>query len=59
MTYIDHIETANTGGGCMVDFIVLKDGRVLGIDGESVVLYPSIAAFWDSEVEFPVGIDLT
>lgn len=59
MTYIDHIKTENTGGGTMVDFVVLKDGRVLGINDECVVLYPSIAAFWDSEVEFPVGIDLS
>jgi hypothetical protein len=58
MTYIDHIKTENTGGGTMVDFVVLKDGRVLGINDECVVLYKSIAAFWNNDVESAPMIDL-
>ena len=40
--YIDKIETMDTGGGCLVDFITLKDGRVVGINDECIVLYESM-----------------
>ena len=43
--WIQTIEGYETGGNCPVDFIHLHDGRVLGIDGESVVLYESMQAF--------------
>jgi len=31
----------------MVDFVQLKDGRILGINDECVVLYESIEAFYE------------
>ncbi len=34
-----------------VDLVVLKDGRVLGIDGDSVMLYASIDDFYDATPE--------
>jgi len=44
-TYIDAVATENTGGGCMVDFVYLKSGGVIGITDDSVVLYSSREAF--------------
>ena len=43
-SYIAQYWTENTGGNCMVDFIQLKDGRVIGITDESICVYPSIEA---------------
>lgn len=43
MQYIDRMESLT--GNNPVDFIILKDGRVLGIDAESVVLYASMDDF--------------
>lgn len=43
MQYIDKID--ELGGNSPVDFVILKDGRVLGIDAESVVLYASMDDF--------------
>lgn len=40
------VDTVNTGGGCMVDIIKLEDGRILGINDDSVVLYQSMEDFW-------------
>ncbi len=50
--YIDRVVVEQTGGGCMVDFVELKDGRVVGINDECVVLYPSRDAFYSDEL-FP------
>jgi len=47
LNYIDRVFTENTGGGSMVDFVQLKDGRILGINDECVVLYESIEAFYE------------
>ena len=44
MQYIDKIEALT--GNSPVDFVILKDGRVLGIDAESVVLYASMEDFY-------------
>jgi len=44
MQYIDKIEELT--GNSPVDFVLLKDGRVLGIDAESVVLYASMDDFY-------------
>lgn len=41
--YIDRMESLT--GNNPVDFVILKDGRVLGIDAESVVLYQSMDDF--------------
>ncbi len=38
--FVERVFTENTGGGCMVDLIILKDGRVIGLYDEVVVLYP-------------------
>lgn len=45
LTYIDSMETYDSGGHCMIDFVHLKDGKVLGINDECIVLYPSMEAF--------------
>ena len=55
--YIKGLSSENTGGGCMVDFVHLWDGRVLGINGECVCLYPNYEAFWDARPNVPT-IDL-
>ena len=43
-TYIEKIETWGSGG-CMLDVITLRDGRILLIAEEAVVLYPDLATF--------------
>lgn len=56
--FVSRIYTENTGGGCMVDFVVLKDGRLIGLNDESVVLYPTLECFYegdaDGNFDFPV-----
>jgi hypothetical protein len=55
--YIDKTFTENTGGGCMVDFIQLKDGRCIGLNEECMVVYPSYNLFYHdhlSTINFPV-----
>jgi len=47
-TYVTKIETENTGGGCMVDFVTLWDGRVIAINDEMLCMYESLKHFWDS-----------
>jgi hypothetical protein len=41
-----------------VDLIVLKDGRVLGIDGESVMLYASLDDFYNATSQTKPTINL-
>ncbi len=41
MKYIKETFTANTGGGCLIDYLILNDGRCVGINDESLVLYAS------------------
>lgn len=41
-----------------VDLIVLKDGRVLGIDGDYVMLYASIDDFYDATSQTKPTINL-
>ena len=41
MRYIEKTFTEDMGGGCMVDFLILTDGRCVGIDSDSIVLYKS------------------
>jgi hypothetical protein len=45
MEYIKQIETVYTGGGCTIDFIHLKDGRIVGINDEAIGLYDSMDAY--------------
>lgn len=59
MNYIQQIQSENTGGGCMVDFVILKDGRVLGIDADYVCLYDSMDDFWNATSENKQTIYLT
>ena len=42
------IETENSGGGNMLDFIVLRNGNVLAISDEYAGLYAPKEAFYDS-----------
>ena len=44
--YIESAGPLNTGGGIMVDMLYLKDGTIVGISDELIVLYPSEDAFW-------------
>jgi hypothetical protein len=48
MNYIESITTEDTGGNCLIDFVQLKNGKVLGIDGDCIVLYDSMEDFWES-----------
>jgi hypothetical protein len=41
MKYVDKTFTEDMGGGCMVDFLILSDGRCVGINDECIVLYES------------------
>ena len=47
--FIKCVSSQNTGGGCMVDFIELHDGRLIGLNDECIVLYPSVDAFYDGD----------
>ena len=47
--FIADISSMDTGGGCIVDFVHFKDGRVLGITDECVVLYKSMEQFGDGD----------
>lgn len=49
--FVEQVFTENTGGGCMVDFIELKTGQVIGLNDECVVLYPSMGAYREGTVE--------
>lgn len=57
--YIQQVQSENTGGGNMVDFVILKDGRVLGIDTHYVCLYDSMDDFWNATSENKQTIYLT
>jgi hypothetical protein len=46
-TYIEKTSSENVGGGSMVDFIHLKDGRIIGLNDECAVLYDSMDDFWN------------
>lgn len=39
--FIIKVETINMGGDCMLDVVHLSDGRVIGINEDSVEVYPS------------------
>ena len=41
-----------------VDLVVLKDGRVLGIDGECVMLYASLDDFYNATSQTKPTINL-
>jgi hypothetical protein len=47
--HILSVETFELEGNCPVDFINLKSGQILAIEGETLVLYKDIADFEDRE----------
>ena len=55
MLFIDKIES----DGFNLDFVVLKDGRVLGVDGATVVLYSSMKDFEEMRNVDRQSIDLS
>ena len=58
LEYIESVTSSDTGGHCIVDFVILKDGRVLGINDECVCLYKSMEDFWDATSENKPCIEL-
>jgi hypothetical protein len=56
--WITETTTYESGGNCPVDFVTLHDGRVLGIDGECVVLYESMDDFLAFETKTRQTISL-
>lgn len=57
-SHVATVEEFQTGGHCMVTLVTLADGRVLGINDECVVLYPSAEAFRDGHEGNDQYIDL-
>jgi hypothetical protein len=55
--FIAGIDTLS--GNAPVDFVLLKDGRVIGIDNESVVLYASIDDFYSFDTVDRASFSLT
>jgi hypothetical protein len=45
MKYIERTFTERVGGGFFVDFLILKDGRCVGINDECIALYDSYEHF--------------
>jgi hypothetical protein len=54
--YIKSISSWDSGGGIVIDIVELKDGRVLGITDESVVLYPNMDALEEGESHDAAGM---
>jgi hypothetical protein len=48
-SYLLRVETVNTGGGCMVDLLHMQDGRCVGLNDESIVVYRNAQDFHDNE----------
>ena len=46
-------------GNSPVDFVLLKDGRVIGIDAESAVLYASMDDFYSFDTVDRASFNLT
>ena len=44
--FIKDVQSWETGGGCIVDFVMLKNGMVVGINEECVCVYGSIEDFY-------------
>lgn len=54
--YVKSVSSWDSGGGIVIDILELKDGRVLGITDESVVLYPSMEALEEGEADDNSGV---
>ena len=49
MEFITKMETANTGGHCMVDILHLSNGLILAMNDECIAFYRSVDDFWDDD----------
>lgn len=49
LSHIDQTYSENTGGGCMVDVLVLKSGKVISISDDSVAVWPSLSHWQNSD----------
>jgi len=47
-TFIKEVKSFDSGGGCIIDYVVLSDGQCLGISDECMVLYSSEDELLDS-----------
>ena len=47
--FIEQVETFDTGGGCQLDVIHLKDGRVIALTDEVAVLHKSVDDLWEND----------
>jgi hypothetical protein len=43
--FIIEINTENTGGNVMIDFVTLSDGKILAISESEIAIYDNMAAF--------------
>lgn len=56
MAHIEGVSCENTGGGCMVDFIHLPGGRVIGVNEDCACLYNSLEHFYDGGIPKPTEV---
>lgn len=47
--FIESIESVNTGGGTMVDFIYLKNGQIITVNEGFAILHDDEESFWDED----------
>lgn len=45
-TYVTRVDTFNTGGNCMIDFVHLSDGRVITVNDDCLQVFRRPADFW-------------
>ena len=50
-SFIKRIELENTGGGCMVDVVVLENDMVVTISDECLVVHPNMQHWYDQRTE--------
>jgi len=48
--FVASIHTAQTGGMCMVDVVVLRSGQAITINDECLLVWPSLQA-WENSFE--------
>ena len=53
LTYIKDVYSEQTGGGCMVDVLIMSDNKAICITDECVVVYKNIDAFWNQVSNAP------
>ena len=57
MQHIKDIYTENTGGGVLIDFVVLNNGNLIGIGEGLICLYQSIDDFFNGEALNTVEVE--